>query len=214
MLPAIPDVIGLLVTQGEITLRGISCFVDWSDDGSSDTATAVDKAEQDADVARRNLLVLLQNALSTPVDQEDIYMISERTDQIINEAKHTVGEAEILHWTPDAHALAMAKHIYAGTDCLVEGFRLIHSDSNQAGVQADKAVKAVRHVERRYRSAMAELLQLSNSSFPSGSFGDTATTGDIRSLIVTQELYRHYVQVADAVVRVADRLWFSVLRDV
>jgi hypothetical protein len=36
---------------------------------------------------------------------------------------------------------------------------------------------------------------------------------DIRAVIAGQAVYRHYLDVAEAVVAAADRLWFVVLRE-
>jgi hypothetical protein len=62
--------------------------------------------------------------------------------------------------------------------------------------RADRANDAVHHVQRDYRDAMAELLQ----------------DDDLRVVVAGQALYRHYLAVADAIIAVADRLWFAVLR--
>ena len=52
------------------------------------------------------------------------------------------------------------------------------------------------HVERDYREAMAELLAVD----------------DLRTVFAGQDLYRRYLVVAEAIVQVADRLWYVVLR--
>ena len=52
------------------------------------------------------------------------------------------------------------------------------------------------HVERDYRLAMAELLKVD----------------DLRAVLAAQDIYRRYLHVAEAVVAVADRLWYTVLR--
>lgn len=51
-------------------------------------------------------------------------------------------------------------------------------------------------MERDYREAMAELLEVD----------------DVRVVLAGQVLYRRYLDVADAIVAVAARLWFVVLR--
>jgi hypothetical protein len=54
----------------------------------------------------------------------------------------------------------------------------------------------VHHVERDYRQAMAQLLKVD----------------DLRAVLAAQDLYRRYLHVAEAIVAVADRLWYAVLR--
>ena len=84
----------------------------------------------------------------------------------------------------------------AATRALVVGFGLLRTNPEQAGRQADIASAGVHNVERDYREAMAALLQ-----------GD-----DLRAVLAGQVLYRRYLDTADAIIAVADRLWFVVLR--
>jgi hypothetical protein len=90
----------------------------------------------------------------------------------------------------------MAERLAAGTRALVTGFALLRKDPEEAGRRADAASDAVHHVERDYREAMAKLLQ----------------DDDLRAVLARQVLYRHYLAVASAIVAVADKLWFVVLR--
>ena len=96
LMPAAPDVVALLVVQGELTVAGMDAFDAWSHPGAQDMADAVRAAQHHAYHARRELLAALQAALSTPIDQEDLYTLSERIDRILTEARATLREAEVL----------------------------------------------------------------------------------------------------------------------
>jgi uncharacterized protein Yka (UPF0111/DUF47 family) len=196
LLPAAPDVLELLVAQGEHTAAGLDAFDAWSGGGGHEAATALRAARHAAYHARRDLLEALQAALSTPIDQEFVYILSERIDRVLNEARNALREAEVLHWKPDAHAGLMGAQLANGTHALVAGFKLLRKDPEAAGRQSDAASDAVHHVERDYRDAMAELLNLD----------------DLRAVLAAQDLYRRYIRVAEAIVAVADRLWYIVLR--
>jgi uncharacterized protein Yka (UPF0111/DUF47 family) len=196
LLPAAPDVLALLVAQGELTVMGLTAFDAWAHGGGAPAAAAVRSAQHQAYDARRKLLAALQAALSTPVDQEDLYVLSERIDRVLTEARNTVREAHVLGWSPDGHAEVMADRLTAGTRALVEGFTLLRNDSGEAGRRADAASDAVRHVERDYRDAMVRLLVVK----------------DLRTVLAAQDIYRRHLAVAEAIVAVADRLWFVVLR--
>jgi uncharacterized protein Yka (UPF0111/DUF47 family) len=196
LVPAAPDVVALLVAQGELTVAGMDAFSEWSRGGGQDMAVAVRSAQHEAYHARRELLAALQAALSTPVDQEDLYELSERVDRILTEARDALREAEVLGGAPDAHTGKMAERLAEATRALVTGFAQLRKDPEDAGRRADAASDAVHHVERDYREAMAKLLQ-----------GD-----DLRAVLAGQVLYRHYLAVAKAIVAVADKLWFVVLR--
>ncbi len=195
-MPTAPDVVALLVAQGELTVAGMDAFCEWSHVGGRDSAAAVRSAQHQAYQARRELLAALQAALSTPVDQEDLFILSERIDRVLTLARDAVREAEVLNRAPDAHTDKMAQRLAAGARALVAGFQLLRKDSDEAGRRADAASDAVHHIERDYREAMAELL----------------TLDDLRAVIAGQVLYRRYLDVADAIIAVADRLWFAVLR--
>lgn len=196
LMPAAPDVVALLVAQGKLTVAGMDAFSGWSRGDGQDMALAVRSAQHQAYHARRELLAALQAALSTPVDQEDLYALSERIDRILTEARGTLREAEVLGGAPDAHTAKMAERLAEGTRALVTGFALLRKDPEEAGRQADAASDVVHHVERDYREAMAKLLQ----------------ADDLRAVLAGQVVYRHYLAIANAIVAVADKLWFVVLR--
>jgi uncharacterized protein Yka (UPF0111/DUF47 family) len=192
-----PDVLALLAAQGQISVTGLNAFEQWSQSGDAGAAELVRAARKDGYTARRELLAALQAALSTPVDQEDLYVLSERVDHVLNAARHAVREAEVLGWKPDTHAAQMAARLAHGTRELLAGFELLREDGRHAGVKADAASDAVRHVERDYRGAMAELLE----------------EDDLRAVLAGQDLYRRYLVVAEEIIGVADRLWYVVLQE-
>ncbi|MDA8147634.1 MAG: hypothetical protein M0Z93_02505 [Actinomycetota bacterium] len=195
-LPTVPDVIGLLVAQGEHSVAGMDAFARWSTSGGRDDAESVRTAQHEAYDARRYLLTELQAALSSPIGQEDLYVLSERVDRVLTQARNVVREAEVLGWTPDGCAATMGNRLAEGMRALVEGFGLLVKDAEAAGRRADEATGAVHHVEGDYRRAMGQLLQRE----------------DLRAVLATQDLYRRYLQVAEATIGVADRLWYAVLR--
>ena len=151
--------------------------------------------EHDADDARRVLAGALRTALATPIDQEDLYVLSERCDRIVNAVKNLVGEAEALAWSPDAPAAEMARALRAGMKALVDGFTELVNEPDRAGAAADLAIKHARAVEHTYRSAMAGLL----------------SEADLRAVFTSRELYRSYGRCAAFIAGVADRLWYAVL---
>jgi uncharacterized protein Yka (UPF0111/DUF47 family) len=195
-LPENPDVLGLLNRQATVTLGGMEAFAIWSRGGADDAAQAVRDAERTADDVRRELLRALSKALTTPVDQEDLYWLSERLDTVINGAKNIVRESEVLGVKPDEHAAAMGKLAFEAAGLLAAAFEELASKHGHPGEDADAAVKVARKIERAYRLALADL--------PAGA--------EPKTLITMRELYRGYDQIAEAVVRVATRIWYAVLK--
>ncbi len=191
-----PDVIGLLIAQGEVSCRATGSFAKWSQ-GHNEEAQQVKSLEHQADDARRALLFALSEALATPISQEDLYTLSERCDRVVNEAKNIVSEAESLGWRPDAAATEMGILVDQGMAWLVDGFRALKAHPELVGRSAEEAIRKARAAEHVYRRAVALLLADPN----------------FRAVYTSHEMYRSYARCADLVVAVADRLWYSVLAE-
>jgi uncharacterized protein Yka (UPF0111/DUF47 family) len=195
VLALAPDVVGLLATQGEVSLEALTAFQRWSADARPEDAQLVHDLEHKADEARVAVVTALRVALATPIDQEDLYVLAERCDHVVNAVKNIVSEAEALAWTPDIHAAEMAAALHDGMVELLEGFRDLARQPEQVGATADRVVRHARRVEHEYRTSMAEL----------------TTTVDLRGMFTCREFYRSYARAAETLVGVADRLWYAVL---
>jgi hypothetical protein len=66
-----------------------------------------------------------------------------------------------------------------------------------ATTSADEAVKHQRNLERLYRGAMSALVDVE----------------DIREVAAKRELYRRLSRTSDMLVDVAERVWYSVLKE-
>jgi uncharacterized protein Yka (UPF0111/DUF47 family) len=195
-LPYTPDLLGLLIEQSEITCRGIDTFVQWSS-GDVERNVEVRKCEHEADDARRKVLAELRAAFSTPLDPEDIYELSERLDEILNGAKNAVRESEIMQLPPDDAMAEMAGHLKTGVAHLHAAFEVLKSDRDRATEEADKAKRCERDLEHCYRRAMSELTDVS----------------DLKAVTGRRELYRRYARIGESLVRVAERVWYSVVKE-
>ena len=191
-----PDVLGLLNRQASITHGGMKEFAAWSAGGDEAQAHAVRDAEHSADAARMAVLEALSAALMTPVDQEDLYTLSERLDAVLNAAKDTVRESEVLGVPTDEHTAEMGALALEATDHLVAGLEALGHKQEHPGEHADAAIKAARKIDRAYRHAIAGL----------------PADADARRQIQTIEVYRGYTAIAEAVVHVATRTWYSLLK--
>lgn len=195
-LPEVPDTMGQLARQAAITVEGMEQFVAWARSGGAGAAQAVRDAEHAADDARRELHRALRSAFSTPLDPEDLYELSERLDAVLNGAKNTVREAEAMGLGPDAALGDMAEHLAEGVRLLVLAFGHLLSDRDGATDEADAAVKAARRAEHVYRAAMTA----------------TLASPDVAMVLARRELYRRAMSTGDAIVHVAHRVWYAVVK--
>lgn len=195
-LPRSADVLGTLRQQARVTLRGVAALRAWSE-GSSDAAEATDESEHEADELRHRLQAELRAAFSTPLDAEDIYELSERMDTVMNAARDAVREAQVMAMGPDAAMAEMAARIEGGVGHLVAAFESLGTDSTRATSEADSARASARGIEHAYRDAMSSLLSVA----------------DVRDLMGRRELYRRYARMGDAIVSVAERVWYALVKE-
>ena len=198
-LPESPDVIGMLQRQAEVTASGVKAFAAWAA-GDESRAPEVRAAEHECDDLRRQLVDAVRDAFTTPLEPEDLFQLSRDLDKVINGAKDTVRESEAMQFPPDAASAEMATLLSEGVDHLRDAFERLDGRRDRHGLAteaADAAVKSQRQLERVYRRAMGELLDVN----------------DIRMVLGSRELYRRMTAMSDDVVSVADRIWYSRVKE-
>jgi uncharacterized protein Yka (UPF0111/DUF47 family) len=196
-LPETPDVLGMLREQTAITVEGVDELVAWAD-GEAGAADRLRRCEHRADTSKRELRKALTEAFTTPLALEDVFELSRGIDEIVNDAKNLVGEAEAMRTEPDAAIAEMAAELAAGTKRLAHSLELLAGgDGAGATAEADRAVKDQRHLQHSYRASMSALVKLENP-------------GEITA---RRELYRRLARCGDELTRVAERIWYSVLKE-
>jgi uncharacterized protein Yka (UPF0111/DUF47 family) len=193
-----PDVLALLDEQVEATVTGMRAYAAWTRSASEDDALAVRDAEHAADDARRRMADGLRSALVTPLEPEDLYTMSERLDAIINAAKNSVRDAQALEWRPDDATAGMADLFLEGTEHIAHAVSCIRDDPAEASKRADDATHCARLVEKAYRAAIVSLRDHEDE--------------DALALVTRFATYRNQLAISDAIVHVAHRIWYSVLK--
>jgi uncharacterized protein Yka (UPF0111/DUF47 family) len=207
-LPESPDVIGMLQKQAEITVRGMDAFARWAG-GDVARADDVRAAEHECDQVRRTLVGAVSAAFTTPLQPEDLFQLSRDLDKVINGAKNTVREAEAMGSPPDQATADMAVLLGEGVRHIQTAFTALGvrrgKASRAAGAAAatsateaaDAAVKSQRKLERIYRAAAGDLLAVT----------------DISVVVARREFYRRISAISDDIVAVADRIWYSEVKE-
>lgn len=196
-LPRSANVLGMLSRQAAITVEGMDELLAWAR-GDAAAAERLRKCEHRGDDSKRELRKALTDAFSTPLELEDIFELSRGIDEILNDAKNTVGEAEAMETAPDEAIAEMAAQLAAGTRHLAQALELLETGDRPAATDAaDRAVKDQRHLQHTYRTAMSALIKVE----------------DQRELAARRELYRRIARAGDELVAVAERVWYSVLKE-
>ncbi len=202
-LPESPDVLGMLRAQAMVTIEGMDALLAWAA-GDPGATAAIREAEHRADDRKRELRQALTIAFTTPIDAEDLYVMSSILDEVMNAAKDAVREAEVMAIGPDDHIVAMAGLLADGVHHLAEAFdsfALPKGKSKDGEPEptdhADAAVKSQRQVERVYRAAMSSLLD----------------EEDLRQVMGRRELYRRFSRISEVVIACAERIWYAYVKE-
>jgi uncharacterized protein len=196
-LPRSPDVLGALRAQTAVTVDGLDALAAWSS-GDAAAAERVRECEHLADDRKRELRSALSEAFATPLEPEDIFQLSTGLDRVMNAAKNIVREAEVLGRRPDPPMADLAAALAEGTRHLAEALAALGDGGGPtATAAADAALESQRRVERAYRDGMSALLALP----------------DLHEVAARRELYRRLVRTSDGLVDVAERVWYSVLKE-
>jgi uncharacterized protein len=195
-LPETPDVLGLLRRQVAVTIDGMDAFAAWAA-GDEDAATAVRELEHRADKVKRELQAALREAFVTPLEPEDLFALSRGVDRILNQAKDLVRESEVMACPPDTPLAGMSAHLAESLRALDEAIARLGPGAGDATDAADVAIKHYRRLERIYRAAMAELLEVD----------------DLREVMARRELYRRCSRMGEAGVDVAERVLYAVVKE-
>ena len=194
-LPDSPDLLGMLRSQAAITVEAMDALVAWSG-GDAEAAVTVRDCEHRADETKRQLWLALRDAFSPPLDAEDLYSLSADLDEVLNSAKDLTREMEVMGLSPDAPTHEMVTFLADGVRQLADAFGRLHGEGD-ATERADAAIKSQRRVEHTYRAAMSALLEVA----------------DLREVMGRREAYRRLSRIADHVHIVAERIWYTVVKE-
>lgn len=195
-LPETPDVLGMLRAQTAVTVEGMDALVAWSR-SEAGAAERVRECEHRADQRKRELREALTVAFTTPLGPEDLFELSRGIDDLLNAVKDTVREAEVMGAAPDEPIGRMAENLAEGMRCVADALEALGRNDADATAAADAAVHTQRSAERVYRAAMSALIDVD----------------DLRQVSARRELYRRLARAGDELVAVAERVWYSVLKD-
>ena len=195
-LPESPDVLGMLHAQLDTTREALVAFAAWAH-GDVAQADVVRTKEHEADDQKRALWRALRTAFVTPIDAEDLFVMSAELDEVLNGTKDVVREADVWSMGPDVAMAEIADLLVAGVERLGESFALLGDPGDGATTAADAAVKSQRAVERVYRQGMSSLIE----------------HPEPREVIGRRELYARLLDVSSRLCAVAERVWYAVVKE-
>jgi uncharacterized protein Yka (UPF0111/DUF47 family) len=195
-LPETPDVLGILSRQLDLTREGVDALVAWAR-GDARQGDVIRSLEHRGDEYKRELETALTTAFTTPLEPEDLYALSRGIDLILNQSKDLIRESEVMACPPDEPIAQMCEALAESVHLLCEAVELVGTKASGATGRANDALRVERRIEKVYREAMASLLEVD----------------DLREVMARRELYRRLSRIGEVVVEVAERVWYTVVKE-
>jgi hypothetical protein len=194
--------VNMLIEQTQITVEGLLLLEKWlAKSELKDKAIDQMRAKEvEADEVRRILIDELHNTFITPLDREDIFMLSLYVDDILDYCYTTVEEMTLLEIDADEYLMDMVKLTREATQELEMAFNTIFSNPRVAGEHGRRAKKIENEVEHLYRVAISGLFTKAKDFKP------------LMEMLRRREVYRHVSNMADQADRAADILGMVVMK--
>jgi predicted phosphate transport protein (TIGR00153 family) len=175
----------LLIEQAEYAVKGLEALMSYATHGDDVSADAVGRYEKEADEVRRILVDELNRTFVTPMDREDISVLSRTIDDILDYAYSTVGEMQVLHVTPTPYLQRMVSLLCEAAEEVHIAMQRLKDHPGVAADHAQRAKALENRVESVYREAIAAL------------FEGPAEPEHIVEMLKLREIYRHLSNAAD-----------------
>ncbi|MBF0163892.1 MAG: DUF47 family protein [Magnetococcales bacterium] len=213
IFPTVPDFYGMLVEHSEVCVQSMNALVAFMETHDAQQGNLVRELEKKGDEIKARNMAVLNQAFATPLDREDIYRAVVAVDQIINYAKTTVRELEVLELAPDAYTLEMAQIMRDGVIALNAGFKKLATTPLAATDDAMAAKKAERTTEKCYRKALATLFH-ADEAFMNELDANPVEAApkammQVMEMFKRREVYRHMSNCADQLAKAG-----AVLQDI
>lgn len=172
---------GLLLDQARKVEEGMKALVMYMKEPRLLNGRAVLRLEEEADDIREHVVQELNKTFVTPIDREDIFVLSRAIDDIIDYGKSTVEEMMAFQVKPNEHLLLMAQGLCEAASAIVEAVACMSKDHARATERVVYAKKRENYVEHCYREALVDLFKQKN----------------VVTILKFREIYRHMSNAAD-----------------
>jgi uncharacterized protein Yka (UPF0111/DUF47 family) len=215
VFPRMPDFYSLLNEQCDLVVEAMEVFVQFMEKGDKALARQVRALEKRGDELKARNTDILSKSFSTPMDREDIYRAITTIDHIVNYAKTTTREIEVLKTKPDKYMLELAVLLKEGAYALQRGYRKLSDNPQLAEEDSQAARKAERSSEKVYRRALGELFREESyiSMLENQDKDNKATAINlVIDIFKHREVYRHLSNASDRLARAGEVLHDIVVK--
>ncbi|MFC4116431.1 DUF47 domain-containing protein [Nonomuraea zeae] len=119
--------------------------------------TRMTEVEHEGDAARAELVRALRRTLATPLDREDLFRLSRSIDDVLDQLRDFVREADLFGPADLAFAVEPLRAVIDGLDELEEALLKILGDPGSVTVAVLATRKSRSRVHQLYQARLAEL---------------------------------------------------------
>ncbi len=171
--------ISRLQQQGALSVQGAEALTAYMGKPSKKNAQRVRQLEKEADEIRRILVDELNRTFVTPIDREDIHILSRAIDDILDDTWFTINEMDILDVEPNAFLAEMAELLRRGAEEIALAMDRLSEHPNVASSHAIRARAVTNEMETLYARALADL------------FREPKELVSVVNMLKLREIYRH-----------------------
>ncbi len=180
--------------QSELGIEATLALIDYMGKPNKKNARRVRQLEKDADEVRRILIDDLNRTFVTPIDREDIYILSRAIDDILDDTWFTINEMDILEVEPNPHLREMAERLNQGAEEIKLAIDRLERNPGVASQHAIRARAIKNDLETLYAKALADL------------FRKPKDLDNVIMMLKLREIYRHLFHAGGRIGDAADTI--------
>jgi uncharacterized protein len=170
--------------QCVLTIEGSEALADYMRKPNKRNARRVRELEKEADEIRRILIDELNRTFVTPIDREDIHVLSRAIDDLLDDTWFTINEMDILDVEPNAFLEQMADLLTQGAQEIKLAMDRLQAHPGVASSHAIRAKATKNRMETLYAEALADL------------FRKPKDLDNVIMMLKLREIYRHLFHAA------------------
>lgn len=165
--------------QSFIVYLGTQALLDYMDEPNRKNQARIFHLEHKADEARYRLVHELNNTFVTPIDREDLFILSRAIDDVMDFAHSIVVEMTTLNIEPNQNLREMATILHQGAVAIHKAIQHLGENPDDATTHTLYVRALESEMEKRYASALSELFDTPDSF------------KDVIDIMKLREIYRH-----------------------
>ena len=184
----------LLIKQGEYAIASVEALQAYLNKPNEKRRQQARQIEKEADEIERILIHELEDTFVTPIDREDIFILSRAIDNFIDYVYDTVDELEIFHLPPSEPMKQIASLLLEMANELHLAMQRLMDHPRVANEHARRVKGLENKVETAYRHSLADL------------FNGPEDVAHIMDMLKSREVLRHMSNASDQGDRAADTI--------